>query len=168
MATKTKNELKEKIDSEDGVAKHKVNPSKVEKGHLMAFLYYAKVDSVRMNGANLEVLGLDNNQGSFGVHGLELVQNSFSADQYEVEKKVNQTDMIDVLSVSYNRPFTVCYKTEKDEERILRGRLVQPDMRRGRSMCEDLDKPDGDRIRLVDHRTLKWLIVDGVKYILKK
>ena len=38
----------------------------------------------------------------------------------------------------------------------------------GRSLCEDLDLPEGrNRLREVDHRTIKYLIVDGVKYVVK-
>jgi len=38
----------------------------------------------------------------------------------------------------------------------------------GRSMVEDLESSDKkNRMRQVDHRTIKWLIVDGVKYVVK-
>jgi hypothetical protein len=35
-------------------------------------------------------------------------------------------------------------------------------------MVEDLDISDGHRLRLVDHRTIEWLIVDGTKYSVAK
>lgn len=37
----------------------------------------------------------------------------------------------------------------------------------GRSMVEDMDTSDKNKIRLVDHRTISYLIVDGVKYKVK-
>jgi hypothetical protein len=48
---------------------------------------------------------------------------------------------------------------------VLRGRLVEPNGLLGRSLCEDLELPEGqNRLREVDHRTIKYLVVDGVRY----
>ena len=53
-------------------------------------------------------------------------------------------------------------------ERTLRGKLVKPEPLLGRSMVEDLDSDDKkNRLRQVDHRTINWLVVDGVKYTVK-
>ena len=173
MTTKAK-PPEQKIE-EDAPKSRLIDPAQVKKGHLMAFVYYAHVADVNAlgyhvsNGVNLKVKGLDNNQGEFGVHGKELVQNAFSADVWAEEKSVNQTEMIEVLMRSYNRPFTVVFtKDDGVSERTLRGRLIEPDGLRGRSKVEDMDEPEGKRFRLVDHRTLKSLVVDGVKYSIKK
>jgi hypothetical protein len=143
----------------------KVDPGKVKKDHLMAFLYYAKIDTTAPGGHSVQVTGLDNNQGKFGVHGEELIRNSFSADQFEEEEKVTKTRAAELLISSYNRPFTVCFLKQDKTERVLRGRLLAAEPLLGRSHVEDLDEPEGKRVRLVDHRTIQWLVVDGVKYV---
>lgn len=164
-----KKNVEEKVDSITEVANFKklpLDPFKVKKGDLMAFVYYGKVESVTNGGNFLSIKWLDK-IGGFNVDGTELVKDSFSADQFEEEKKVNQTDCIDILMKSYNKPFTVCFVKQDEEERVLRGRLVTTDGKRGRSMCEDLDLPGPEvkRLRQVDHRTLKWFIVDGIKFV---
>jgi hypothetical protein len=68
---------------------------------------------------------------------------------------------------AHNRPFTVCFDKDNGEERVLRGRLLEPDGRRGRSKVLDLDQPIGRQMRLVDHRTLKWLTINGIKFTAK-
>jgi hypothetical protein len=164
---KSPSKPKEKFDAHN---RPKVNlePGKIKTGDIMMFPYYGKVGTSSIGGNLLGMNGLEHGLKNYTVQGAELIKNSFSADYFGREEKVNQTDMIDILTVSYNRPFTVCWDKADKSERVLRGRLVGPDMRRGYSMVEDLDNAEGDRIRQVDHRGLKWMIVDGVKYILKK
>ena len=55
------------------------------------------------------------------------------------------------------------------EERKLIGYLLRTEPKMGRSQVIDLEiDKDKHRIRLVDHRTLRWLILKGVKYEVKK
>jgi hypothetical protein len=54
------------------------------------------------------------------------------------------------------------------EERTLVGYLLKVEQRMGRSSVIDLDIPlNQHRIRLIDHRTLNWLILKNVKYVVK-
>jgi len=58
----------------------------------------------------------------------------------------------------------------KGEERIMRGRHYGVQDSNGRISFVDMDLPSTDpssRFRLVDPRTLNWLIVGGVKYVVK-
>jgi hypothetical protein len=167
-ATKTVGPKNDELDPATQRKIHKVIPGKVLKGHLMAFVYYARVDVAAPGGQSVQVEGLDNNQGKFGVHGLSLIENSFSADLYEEEEHVTKTRAAELLISSHNRPFTVCFEKQDKKLRILRGRLVAAEPLLGRSHVEDLDEPEGKRMRLVDHRTIQWLIVDGVKYTVGK
>lgn len=168
MATKTADSQKAEFDPATQRKTHKVDPGKVTRGHLMAFLYYAKVDTAGPGGNSIQVNGLDNNQGQFGVHGRQLIENAYSADLYEEEEKVTKTKAAELLISSYNRPFTVCFEKQDGKERVLRGRLLAAEPLLGRSHVEDLDEPDGKRVRLVDHRTIQYLIVEGVKYTVGK
>jgi len=73
----------------------------------------------------------------------------------------------EILVNAYHRPLTVCFVKNDGTERTLRGRLVKPEPLLGRSTVEDLDVTNGNRLRLVDHRTIKWIVVDGTKYTVK-
>ena len=146
---------------------NKLTPAKVKRGDLMAIVYFVKVDGIPDPGEHLVVSDLDQDQGAINVRGNSLIRNSFSADQFEEVVKANQTEVLQVLVKAYNRPFTVVFDKEDGEERTLRGRLLSTDDLRGRSQVEDLDQPAGKRFRLVDHRTVKSLIVDGIKYEVK-
>ncbi|MCA9683476.1 MAG: hypothetical protein KC457_14850 [Myxococcales bacterium] len=53
------------------------------------------------------------------------------------------------------------------ELRTLVGYLVQTEARMGRSQVIDLEAPAKHRYRLVDHRTVNWLILKNVKYVVK-
>lgn len=54
------------------------------------------------------------------------------------------------------------------EERTLIGYLQQTEPKLGRTKVVDLEVPSGEyNSRLVDHRTLNWLIYKNVKYIVK-
>lgn len=143
------------------------SPEKVRKGHLMAFIYWATVDQVIGRGSKVTVTNVDNGEG-FVVNGEELVAEAASADVYSQTKKVTKTQAAEILVASHNRPFTVVFEKADGTDRTLRGRLVQPEPLLGRSMVEDLDVDRSKhRLRQVDHRTIKSLIVDGVKYTVK-
>lgn len=162
--TETADPQKNELDLATQRKTHKVNPRKVIKGHMMAFVYYAKVDSSSLGGQSVQVEGLDNDQGKFSVHGATLIENSFSADLYEEEERVTKTKAAELLISSHNRPLTVTFIKQDRKKRVLRGRLLAAEPLLGRSYVEDLDEPTGKRVRLVDHRTIESLVVDGVKY----
>lgn len=142
-----------------------VNARKVKSGHLMAFIYYATVEDA--SPEELLVNDVDR-QENFLVKGKTLIESSYSADQYTSTKRTTKTKVAEVLVSSHNRPLTVCFEKVNGTERVLRGRLVKPEPLLGRSMVEDLDLDAGShRLRQVDHRTIKWLIVDSVKYTVR-
>lgn len=146
---------------------HKPTANAVRVGDVMMFVYFAKVKDITNGGDTLTVTNLDAGVPEIKVQGKALVENGASADQFKETQIVSKTKAAELLVSSYNRPLTVVFEKADGSERTLRGRLVQPEPLLGRSMCEDLDIADTDRLRLVDHRTLKSLIVDGVKYTVK-
>lgn len=151
--------------NEDIVKRVAVDPSKVKVGDLMTFVYYAKVQNVRFNGDALDVVSLDGDKDPFSVNGVALVRSAFSADLFHETVRVSMTEAAEILISSHNRPITVCFTKQEDgKERVLRGRLIKSEPLLGRSNMEDLDIVSGARFRLVDHRTLKYVIVDGMKY----
>ncbi|MEM9452746.1 MAG: hypothetical protein AAGF11_01120 [Myxococcota bacterium] len=59
-------------------------------------------------------------------------------------------------------------KGVKGELRTLIGYLIKTEAKMGRSQVIDLEAPANRRYRLVDHRTINWLILKNVKYVAKK
>ena len=55
----------------------------------------------------------------------------------------------------------------KGEERILRGYKVQFESRDGRYNCVDVDINEENNIRPVNINTIKWLIYNGIKYVVE-
>ena len=145
---------------------HKVVAAQVKPNDLMAFIYYVKVKSTT-NGDAIVVANLDDEMKEIHIQGKQLVENGLSADQNHEEVKVSKTRAAEILVSSHNRPLTVSFQKADGTERVLRGRLIQPEPLLGRSMVEDLDVTDKNRLRQVDHRTINYLIVDCIKYTVK-
>jgi len=151
---------------------HNLKSSDVRAADLMAVIYFVKVrNSVAesLGAQSITVADLDNNEKVFQIIGRDLIERCLSADRYYEEKKVTKTQAAELLVSSYNRPLTVVFDKQDGSERTLRGRLIAPEILLGRSKVEDLDVVGDpkERLRLVDHRTIKSLIVDGVKYVVK-
>lgn len=56
---------------------------------------------------------------------------------------------------------------EEGEERVLRGYKIQFESRDGRYNCVDMDIKEESNIRPVNINTIKWLIYNGVKYVVE-
>ena len=146
---------------------HRIQATKVKAGDLMVFPYWGHVVEVVNEGQDLLIEGIDPGLGRFHVRGHNLIEGGTSADQFVTEEKVTKTRAAEVLVSSNNKPFTVCFTKQTGEDRVLRGRLLAAEPLLGRSHVEDLDVREGHRIRLVDHRTIKWIVVDGIKFIVR-
>lgn len=133
-------------------------------GNIISLTKYAKV-----NGNMGDVLSVtDLHSGTnFQIIGKDLQELCMSADKSGEVQKVSKTELAQKLVESYGRPFTVVFEKADGEIRTLRGRLLSSESILGRSTVEDLDQPDGKRIRLVDHRTLSSLVIDNIKFVLK-
>ena len=151
-----------------------VTPEEIESGHVMAFLYWGRVDNVtelpgeprRVNCTNLET------GTTFGVEGNDILEQAMSADQFDKTVKVNMSVMADKMSHAYRQPFTVTFEKKDKSMRKLRGYLLpkQAEISLGRAKVLDLDVPmdhEKGRVRWVDLRTIKSLIVGNVRYRLK-
>lgn len=145
---------------------------KLKKNDLLAITHYVKaVNVVKANKQNpndkVSVKDIDTGM-DFDVIGAPLINKLASADEVNSTKKVTKTAIAEKLTESYNKPLTVCFEKADGSERILRGRYISHEVLMGRSQLEDLDVEDAHKLRLVDHRTIRYLIVDGVRYEVKK
>ena len=144
----------------------KTNASEVKSGDLMAFVYWGRIVANNKRG-RVTVEDVDRNE-EFDVVGKSLIEVSASADRYIKQEKIGKEKLAELFVTLFNRPFSVNFDKQNGDNRTLRGRLVSSENLLGRSMVEDLDIDLGKhRLRQVDHRTIHWLIVDGMKYVVK-
>ena len=147
--------------------KFPTEPKNIKVDDLLAIVHYVKVKTVHKDGEELMVEDVDLTGKIIRIQGKDLISKSFSADQFAEETKINKMQAAEILIESHNKPFTVNFVKADGSDRTLRGRLIRPEPLLGRSMVEDLDELSVNKIRQVDHRTINWLIVDGVKYVVK-
>lgn len=132
---------------------------------IISFTVYATVDEKYDDGIVCKDLYTGNRYTIFGpTHA-----NLSSADVFSRIENTNKTEIAKRLLESGDSVFTVEFVKQGGEPRTLRGRLVKEDPLMGRAMVEDLDIPfhEISNIRQVDLRTLKSLIIDNVKYVVK-
>ena len=140
--------------------------AKIQKDSVLALTYFVKaLSSVKDNKLAVEDLDRKN---PFLIEGEAILKTCTSADQFNKTEKKTKTELAELFVNVGNLPFTVQFLTQKSEKRTLRGRYLSHEKLLGRSKVDDLDVTKGIRMRLVDHRNLQSLVVDGVKYILKK
>ena len=114
---------------------------------------------------------------------------------FSEEEKTSLTNVASHLAGANSKCFTVCFTTKIDEkvvlekmkaqkvapdaaaakalakelltgqEKTLVARLSKAEHHLGRSLVIDLHSQG---YRQVDHRTIKWLIIDNVKYVVNK
>lgn len=138
----------------------------IKVGDLMSITYYFKVTGKKDNA--ISCVDATNSKMSFDITGNELIETCTSADQFTTESRVTMTTAAERLISTHGEPFTVCFTKQEGGDRVLRGRLIAPETVLGRSKVEDLDLPPTEnRMRLVDHRTIKWLVVGGKKYVVR-
>ena len=158
--------------------------NKVKVGDLVLAKTYVRVTEVGVNKQDpsvpeIIVENVERNQ-KFLIRGDDLIDELDSADSFTKTTKATMTELAKTLSTSHETPFTVNFNKqltvknikegkEHGDERTLRGKLIAPEPLLGRSQVEDLDIKEGEyRFRSVDHRSINWLIVDGVKHVLGK
>lgn len=130
---------------------------------VVALIRYCKVTKSGLSDISVE----DLDDGSeFQIHGAKLVDTLLTASKFEKTEEKPLMDVASIVSTSYNTPMTVCFTKKNGEKRILTGRLCSSEPILGRSYMEDLKEKDS-RLRLVDHRTIEWAVVRGVKYCVK-
>lgn len=100
----------------------------------------------------------------FYIRGNSLLNTTLSADFSSSSKKLNKTEIVEVLLNSHGKIFKVEFEKQDGSTRVLRGYLAKSEPLLGRSYCVDLDVTDKNKLRLVDHRTIHSLILEGVKY----
>lgn len=152
----------------------------IKVGDVVAVLTFAKVvDKVdgKNNTGRVTVQDLYDSGNVFDVVGDDLVDKMHSADRFSKVEKITKTEAALMMGTLYNKPFTVKFLKDNGEERVLRGRMLDPETGMGRSQVEDFDVKDSNgntvtnvvkRMRQVNHREIIYIIVDDTKYEVKR
>lgn len=139
--------------------------SKIRNGERLSMTYYLEVLS--KSGDSIQVR--DQNKMEFTIKGKSLIENTIkSASQFYETRKVSRTEMVDILLGSGDTVFTCVFTKQDGTERTLIGHLTNTEPHFGRSNVFDLEVTSGHPIRQVDHRTLSEIIINNIRYILKK
>jgi hypothetical protein len=173
--------------------RHPLDPAKLEVGHIVRMSTYAKVVAISANGESVTAEDLGPAGGQFTIDGDEMIKLLESADYAFSTERISKTQMARVLISTNGAPITVAFVKKDGQERVLRGHQLRHEEMFGRSLCLDLEllakfnevkakamaagKSEADAVaeadaktdgylRLVDHRSLVSLIVDGVQYLL--
>lgn len=136
-------------------------------GDFVAVVRFCKVKTVDVANKTIEVSDIDDKL-EFSMSGDDMLSTLKSASEFKKQEKKTLTELATIVSQSFNKPLSVCFEKADNTERTMIGRIVKAEPLLGRSYMEDSEIETGNRLRQVDHRTIKWVIVDGVKYSLKK
>ena len=148
----------------------------MKKDDIVLISNYSKITFVNDDSTVIHIENLYNPSQKIKIEGKDLIDKMKSADFWTDEQKLGLINIATKLVEAGDNPFTVCFLKANGDERILRGRLLETVPLLGRSTVEDFDAvietidangevDSSDRIRQVDHRTIKWLIINKVKYI---
>lgn len=134
-------------------------------GEKISYTDYMTVQAVNSRDNSIVVKNAAGQE--FTVKGRTLIQSMNSGNQYTNTERISRTEMVEKLETAGDKVFTVVFDKADGEERTLTGHLVSTEAKMGRSQVRDLNVTGSNPLRLVDHRTLKSLILNGVKYVAK-
>lgn len=142
-----------------------MNLSQIKSGEKLSYTDYLTVQSVNPRDNSIVVTNVAGQ--SMTVRGKHLIEGMNSSSQFSKTEKISRTQMVEHLESAGDKVFTVVFDKADGTERTLVGHLVSIEPKMGRSQVKDLNITSGNPMRLVDHRTLKSLIINGVKYVVK-
>lgn len=141
--------------------------SEIKPGDIIQLTHNCEVASVQPGVLHVKDKERGINGINFKIVGAPLISSTKSGSFFNVTKKVTKTELAELLTKSHGAPLTVEYTKQDGEARVLRGYWVGIDDQMGRSYCVDLDVVEEHKVRLVDHRTIQSLILNGTQYLLK-
>lgn len=137
--------------------------NQVQSGNVMAFINWVEVVNVNVAKEELLVKDLDTKQ-EFVVRGKSLVESGFSADTFSKVQGITKTEAAEILISHKNTPMTVVFVKVNGQSRTMRCKWLHQETLMGRSMVYEF----GFGVKQIDHRTIQSIIVDDVKYTVKK
>jgi len=153
----------------------KTNMSKLSKGDFLGRVSFMQVQGGSTRHGGFEVANEDGFQWAIGSN---IIKEECYSTQFSDTVKTPKTGIAEILINANDAIIQVCFDKADGSERVLTGYVIGAEVVLGRTIAIDIEKPkkirkgkDGkefdERQRLVDHRTLKWLIYKNVKYFVK-
>lgn len=137
--------------------------TKLKKGSIISTTLYMTVNSV--NVKNGEIIVTDQHGRQLVTKGKEFIEKAFtSADQFTSTMKVSRTELIEYMLSAKDDVFTASFVKQDGTNRTMIAHLIGEETKMGRSLVMDLEEGGPKQI---DHRTLNWVILNGVKYTVK-
>ena len=134
----------------------------LKKGDYFSIVQYYQFEGVEQEGIKVGAIATNVMNDQRTYVGQEIVEKCVdSAAYYTEEERVNRTKLAELLEQAKDAVFTVKFTKKEGEQRVMIGHLLQIEPKMGRSYVFDLENKG---TRLVDHRTLDWLIIKGKKY----
>jgi len=136
----------------------------IKDGEYLSMISYVKVQKVEADKIKVTNIKQKN---EFYVQGRALVEEEFSsASQHDpaAEKKMTATELAERFIHCGDSVFTVVFTKADGTERTLIGHFLHSEPLLGRSYVLDLEVNER---RLVDHRTIRSLVTQNVRYVLK-
>jgi hypothetical protein len=141
-----------------------LNFSKLKPGERLSNVSYFEVVSVSPKTETVTVR--DANGTELDIVGKDFIEKSLkSSSQFEKTEKLGKNDLAEKLFTSGDTVMTVEFVKQDNTPRTLVGYFVSQDTNLGRSNFIDLNVTSGHAVRQVDHRTIKSVIVNNVKYV---
>jgi hypothetical protein len=143
---------------------------KIKEGEMLSFTNYYKV--LEHNDDQLKVVDLRSKDTVF-ITGETLIELLQSNDYYEKTVVVTKAQMVETLLSAGQSVFTVGFKKADGSDRVIIGCSPKAETHLGRTQVVDLeviDKDPNDKtkgIRLIDNRTIEFLVLNKVRYNLK-
>jgi hypothetical protein len=143
---------------------------KIKEGEMLSFTNYYKV--LEHNVDQLKVVDL-RSKVTVIISGESLIELLKSNDYYEKTVVVTKAEMVDALLGAGQTVFTVGFKKADGSDRVMIACNPKAETNLGRTQVVDLeviDKDPADKtkgIRLIDNRTIEFLVLDKVRYNLK-
>jgi len=139
--------------------------NKIKVGEILSTTMYMEVLSKSRTGITVK----DNQNRTFEINGVDLINSTLqSSSQFDAKiLKVTKTELAQRLTEIGDSVFTVHFIKQTGEPRTLIGYKLSSENLMGRINVIDLEIKTGHPIRQVDLREVKWLIYQGVKYVVK-
>jgi hypothetical protein len=138
----------------------------VKPGERLSYTSYFEVVNSDAKKGILEVK--DTSGQVLSIQGKDFIESNIkSASQFKKTEKLGKNALAEKLFTSGDSVMQVEFLKQDGTPRTLIGYFTSQDVNLGRSNMVDLEVTTGHNMRQVDHRTIKSVIVNQVKYVSK-
>lgn len=138
---------------------------KLKVGEKISYTDYFTVNDITKDSISV----LDKESRAIYITGKKLIESKFySNSQFNKTMKIGKNELAQKLLNTGDKIFTVCFTKANNEKRILIGHFHSAEPFLGRTNVIDLEVASTDKTkghRLIDNRTIQWLVTDNIKYI---